>query len=161
MYRPYTLSGTMWECLNTNTGDREDQIICSGIFHSWRDYSKSQSLVGQTTWGQRIVVVCTGIYYLLFLYPTVTQQKMLWCWFNVGPLSAMLAHHWTNFWVNVCWGWVNTDKLTSFSTPMINIHDLSVRVTPNMAIKHNVITMCVGKTTGTVYQNLLRRCETT
>ena len=42
---------------------------------------------------------------------------------------------------------------------MINIHDLSVSVTPNMAIKHNVITMCVGKTTGTVYQDVKPREE--
>ena len=34
-------------------------------------------------------------------------------------------------------------------------------LTPNMAIRHHVITMCVQHKKGTVYKNLLRRCETT
>ena len=50
-------------------------------------------------------------------------------------MSAILAHHWTSFWVNVCWGGVSTDKLSSFSAPMINIHNLSVRLMPNMAMQ--------------------------
>ena len=70
----------------------------------------------------------------------MTQQTrdIPWCWFNVVLSSAILAHHWTNFWVNVCWGWVNTHKLTSFSTPLINIHDLSVSISHKAQRDHYV-----------------------
>ena len=34
-------------------------------------------------------------------------------------------------------------------------------LTPNMAIRHHVITMCVQHTKGTIYKNLLKRCGTT
>ena len=44
-----------------------------------------------TTWGQRIVVVCTGIYYLLFLYPTETQQKRDILWY--GLMLAQVSRY--------------------------------------------------------------------
>ena len=46
----------------------------------------------------------------------------------------------------------------------MNIHHLcptTSSLTPNMAIQHHVITMCVQHTKGSVYKNLLRRYETT